>query len=79
VGLAELRALMDGVESECAAEAVTLSQSVMEISNALINLGVFPIWNIPERPQSSQDVLMAASLILEHLREERDSSAGPWV
>jgi hypothetical protein len=79
VGLAELRALMDGVESERAAEAVTLSRSVMEISNALIDLGVFPIRNIPERPQSSQDVLMAAGLILEHLREERDSRAGPWV
>jgi hypothetical protein len=33
-------------ENERAAEAVQLSQSVMEISDALIDLGVFPIWDI---------------------------------
>jgi hypothetical protein len=33
-------------ENEHAAEAVQLSQSVTEISDALIDLGVFPIWDI---------------------------------
>jgi hypothetical protein len=49
----ELCELVAGVESECATEAKTLSQSVMEISDALVNLGVFPIRDIPERPQSA--------------------------
>jgi hypothetical protein len=33
-------------ENERATEAVQLSQSIMEISDALIDLGVFPIWDI---------------------------------
>jgi hypothetical protein len=32
-----------GVECECAAEVVQLSWSVMEISDALVNLGMLPI------------------------------------
>jgi hypothetical protein len=50
----------------------------MEISDALVDLGVFPIRDIHEHPQSAQDVLTAVGLILECLREERDSGAGPW-
>jgi hypothetical protein len=42
-----LRKLMVGVESECIAEAVTLSRSIMEISDAPVDLGVFPIRDIP--------------------------------
>jgi hypothetical protein len=35
------------VKDECAIEAVQLSWSVMEISDALVDLGVFPIRDIP--------------------------------
>jgi hypothetical protein len=51
----------------------------MEISDALVDLGVFSIWDIPERPQSAQDVLTAVGLVLECLWEECDSGVGPWV
>jgi hypothetical protein len=77
--LAELHELVAGVESERAAEAVTLSQSVMEISNALVDLGVFPIWDIPKHQKSARDVLTMAGLVLERLREEHDSGASSWV
>jgi hypothetical protein len=49
----------------------------MEISDALVDLGVFPIRDNLEHPQLARDVLTAAGLVLEHPREERDSSAGP--
>jgi hypothetical protein len=68
-----------GAKSECAAEVVHLSWSVMEISDALIDLGVFPIRDIPTHPESAQDVLMVTSLILEHMREEHASGVGAWV
>jgi uncharacterized protein with PhoU and TrkA domain len=77
VELEELHELMVGIESECANEVVTLSWSIMEISDALVDLEVFPIRDIPERPQSARGVLTVASLVLEHLWEERDSGAGP--
>jgi hypothetical protein len=47
VELEELRERMAGVENECTAEVVQLSRSVMEISDALVDLGVFPIQDIP--------------------------------
>jgi hypothetical protein len=53
VELEELCECMAGVENECAAEAVQLSQSVMEISDALVDLGVFPIQDIPAQPRSA--------------------------
>jgi hypothetical protein len=77
--LEELHGRMAGVESKCAAEAMQLAQSVMEISDALVDLGAFPIWDIPAHPESAQDVLMVVSLILERLWEEHASSADLWV
>jgi hypothetical protein len=68
-----------GVESEWTAEAMTLSLSVMDISDALVNLVMFPSRDIPEHPRSVQDDLTAAGLILECLWEEHDSGAGPLV
>jgi hypothetical protein len=68
-----------GVQSECTAEAVTLSRSVMGFSDALVDLGMFPIWDILEHPKSAQDVLMVASLVLERLREEHASGTISWV
>jgi hypothetical protein len=53
VELEELRGHMAGVESERIAEAVQLSQLVMEISDALVDLGVFAIRYIPAHPESA--------------------------
>jgi hypothetical protein len=79
VELEELCEHVIEVESEHATEAMQLSRSVIEISDALVDLGVFPIWNIPTHPKLVQDVLTAASLILEHLREEHAYGVRPWV
>jgi hypothetical protein len=62
---------------ECTTEAVQLPRSVMQISDAPVDLGVFPIQDIPAQPGLAQDVVMTASLILERLREEHDSDASP--
>jgi hypothetical protein len=77
VGLEELRMRMVGIEDERATEAVGLSRLVMEISDALINVGLFSIRDIPRLPKSTQEVLVLTGLILEHLQEERASNAGP--
>jgi hypothetical protein len=42
--LEELHERMAGIDSECITEVVQLSWSVVEISDALVNLGVVPIW-----------------------------------
>jgi hypothetical protein len=78
-GFEELRLHMVEIEDERAIEAVRLSRLVMEISDALIDLGVFPIRDIPLLLRSAQEVLVSADLILEHLREEHASDAGPWI
>jgi hypothetical protein len=51
----------------------------MEISNSLVDLGAFPIWDIPAHLESAQDVWTMVNLNLECLQEEHASSAGPWV
>jgi hypothetical protein len=60
-----------------AAEAMQLSCLVEEITDALIDLGVFPTQGLPTHLELAQDVLTAASLILEHLREEHASTPVP--
>jgi hypothetical protein len=67
VGMEKLRQCMAGVKGECAAEATQLSRSVMKISDALVDLGVFPIREILVQPRSTQDVLMLCNHILERL------------
>jgi hypothetical protein len=57
---------VDGITGERATESEQLSQLVIEISNALVDLGMLPISDIPQLLKSSQDVLMAIGL-LEHL------------
>jgi hypothetical protein len=76
-GLEELHSCMAEIEDECATEAVRLSRLAMEIPDALIDLGVFPIWDIPLLLESAQEVFASADLILECLREEHASDAGP--
>jgi hypothetical protein len=38
---------VDGINGECTTEAGRLSQQVMGISNALVDLGMLPIQDIP--------------------------------
>jgi hypothetical protein len=64
------------VENEPAVEAVQLSRLIMEISDALVGLGLSPIRDVPTHPASAQDVLTVAGLILECLQEEHASRAG---
>jgi hypothetical protein len=78
VELEELHARLAGVEDEHVLEAGKLSRLVVEISNALVNLGMPLIRDIPQLPKMAQEVLVAASLILECLREEHASGTGPW-
>jgi hypothetical protein len=54
------------VEDERAAETEQLSRSVREISDALVDLDVFPIRDIPTQLRSAQDVQTVVHLILEH-------------
>jgi hypothetical protein len=51
----------------------------MEIFEPQVDLGVFPIQDIPAHPKSTQDILMVASLVFERLWEEHASSVGPWA
>jgi hypothetical protein len=40
----------------------------MKIYDVLVDLGMFPIQDIPTHPKSAPDVLTVASLVLERLR-----------
>jgi hypothetical protein len=51
---------------------------VTEISDALVDLEMLPIQDIPQQPKSAQEVLMVASLLLELPREPHASSTVPW-
>jgi hypothetical protein len=66
-GLEEVRLCMARIEDERTTEAMRLSWLVMEISDALIDLWVFPVWDIPLLLKSAQEVLALAGLILECL------------
>jgi hypothetical protein len=63
------------INAEHATEAERLSQLVVEISNALVELGMLPIQDIPQLPKLVYEVLSAVGLILEYLQEALDSSA----
>jgi hypothetical protein len=66
-----------GVVGECAIKAEKQSTLVAEISNALVDLGMLPIRDIPKPPKMAQEVLAAASPNLQCLREEHASGDGP--
>jgi hypothetical protein len=65
--LEELRARVGEVEDERSVAASELSRLVMEISNALVDLGMLPMRDIPQLLKTAQEVLAVASLILECL------------
>jgi hypothetical protein len=68
--LCKLREHVAKVEDDRVVEAEQLSRSTMEISNALVDLNMFPIQGIPSQPRSVKDVVAAFGLVLEWLREE---------
>jgi hypothetical protein len=76
--LEETRARVDEIKGERAAEAKQLSQLIVGISNALVDLGLLPIQDNPQLPKSAHEFLSAASHILERLREVQASDAGKW-
>jgi hypothetical protein len=59
-----------GTEDDRAVEAKQLSRLIREISDALVDLNVLPIQDIPSRSWSAKDVLAAFSVVLDQLREE---------
>jgi hypothetical protein len=79
VELEELHERVARVENEHTTKAMQLSWPVMKIFDALVDLGMFPIWDIPVQQRSAQDVRMMASLVLEHIQDEHASGVGPWV
>jgi hypothetical protein len=67
VELEETRVRVDGIKGERAVEAGRLSQLVMGISNALVDLGMLHVQDIPQLLKSAREVLTVAGLILERL------------
>jgi hypothetical protein len=67
--LEETRACVDEIKGERAAKANQLSQLVVGISNALVDLGMLPVRDNPQLLKSAREVLTVAGLILECLRE----------
>jgi hypothetical protein len=67
VELEELHAHVARIEDEHATKARKLSTLVMGISNALVHLGMVPIYDIPQLTKMAEVVLVAADLILERL------------
>jgi hypothetical protein len=75
--LDKARALADGITDERATEAMQLSQRVMGISSALVDLGMLPIQDIAQLLKLAQEVLSVADLVLKHLQEALASCVGP--
>jgi hypothetical protein len=55
-----------------------LSHRVVGISNALADLGMLPIQDIPQLPKSAWEVLSVADLILKRLQEVLAFDASLW-
>jgi hypothetical protein len=68
---------MARVEDERTTEAREVSMLVMEASNALVDLRMLPIQDIPKLSKTAHGVMAAASLILECIREGHAFDAVP--
>jgi hypothetical protein len=75
--LDKAHAHVDRINVERATEAERLLQRVMRIFNVLVDLGMLPIQDIPQLPESVQKVLPMADLVLKRLQEALASGAGP--
>jgi hypothetical protein len=67
--LGELLERVAGVRNGHAIEGEQQSMLTMAISDALVDLDVFPIEGIPVQPQSANGVLTSFGLVLERLLE----------
>jgi hypothetical protein len=56
-------------EDDHAIEAEQLSRSIREISDALVNLNVLPIQDVPSQLRSVKNVLVAFSLVMLRLSD----------
>jgi hypothetical protein len=51
---------------------------VRDVSKVLADLGMPPIPEIPQDPHTTDNILEAVDVILEHLQEAYTSSHDPW-
>jgi hypothetical protein len=51
---------------------------VRDVSKVLVDLGMFPVPEIPQDPCSTDDFLEVVDDIIEHVKEACDSNHGPW-
>jgi hypothetical protein len=65
------------VEEERAVEAGELVVLVIEASNALMDLEMLPICEVPQTLKRALEVLKVVSVNLERLREAHASGTGP--
>jgi hypothetical protein len=63
VELEGIRVCVERIEGEHTIEARQLSRLVIEISNALADLGMLPVQDIPQLSKSVQEVLTVAGLL----------------
>jgi hypothetical protein len=69
---------VDRIIDERAAEAEQQSRQGTQVAGVLIDLGFLPIGDSPKLLKTTQEVLLAVTLILKLLQETRDTGAGPW-
>jgi hypothetical protein len=78
VELDRVRARVGGIDGERVAEGGQLSWQVVHISGVLVDLGMMPIWDIPQLLKRAREVLSAVDLALKHLQEALASGASLW-
>jgi hypothetical protein len=71
--LDKVRARVDRIADDRAAEAEWLSCQVAQVAGVLTDLGLLPIEDIPQLSKTAQEVLPVVALILKCLQEARDS------
>jgi hypothetical protein len=69
---------VDRINDERATEARQLSQLVVGISDALVDLGMLLIQDVPQLLKSAREVSPVAALVLKRLQEALASCTGPW-
>jgi hypothetical protein len=78
VELVELRQRLEETRLARGAEAARLARIVGDMSGALVNLGMAPVPEIPQLPDKADDVLRAAGVVVERLKDAADNGFGLW-
>jgi hypothetical protein len=78
VKLDEIHVRVHRIADDRAAKAGKLSRQLIQVAGVLIDMGLPPIEEISQLPKTTQDALLVVTLVLKHLQEALDSSAGPW-